>query len=98
MPRTIADLLAGAILRWRLNSRVRHRRRAPSTEERTTKMNLAFLTGYKTYVVAIAMLLAGASQLLGVDLPTFEGQSAGHLLMEGLAILFLRRGIKSANG
>ena len=57
-------------------------------------MNLAFLDGYKTYLVAAAMILAGLSQLLGVDLPSFEGQSAGQLLMEGLAIFFLRRGIK----
>ena len=59
-------------------------------------MNLSFFDGYKTYVVAAAMLVAAVSQLLGVDLPSFEGQSAGHLLMEGLAIIFLRKGIKSA--
>lgn len=58
-------------------------------------MNLGFLTGYRTYVIAAAMLVAAVSQLLGVDLPSFEGQSAGHLLMEGLAIIFLRKGIKS---
>ena len=59
-------------------------------------MNLGFLDGYRTYVIAAAMLLAAVSQLLGVDLPSFEGKSAGHLLMEGLAIIFLRKGIKSA--
>ncbi|MHB1101386.1 MAG: hypothetical protein ACYC0C_01120 [Devosia sp.] len=59
-------------------------------------MNLSFFDGYKTYVVAAAMLLAAISQLLGVDLPSFEGQSAGHLLMEGLAIVFLRKGIKTS--
>lgn len=58
-------------------------------------MNLSFLDGYKTYVIAAAMLVAALSQLLGVDLPNFEGQSAGHLMMEGLAIIFLRKGIKS---
>lgn len=58
-------------------------------------MNLSFFDGYKTYVVAAAMLVAAIAQLLGVDLPSFEGQSAGHLLMEGLAIIFLRKGIKS---
>lgn len=59
-------------------------------------MTLNLLDGYKTYLVAIAMLVAGLGQLLGVDLPTFDGQSAGHLLMEGLAILFLRKGMKTA--
>ena len=58
-------------------------------------MNLSFLDGYRTYVIAAAMLVAAISQLMGVDVPTFEGQSAGHLLMEGLAIIFLRKGIKS---
>jgi hypothetical protein len=56
-------------------------------------MNLAFLDGYKTYVIAAAMLVAGISQLLGIALPTFDGQSAGHLVMEALAIIFLRKGM-----
>ena len=59
-------------------------------------MNLAFLAGYRTYVIAAAMIVTAAAQLLGVDLPSFEGQSAGHLLMEGLAVIFLRKGIKPA--
>ena len=42
----------------------------------------------------VTMVLAALSQLIGVDLPSFEGQSAGQLLMEGLAVLFLRRGMK----
>ena len=57
-------------------------------------MSLGFLDGFKTYLVAAAMVLAALSQLIGVDLPSFEGQSAGQLLMEGLAVLFLRRGMK----
>lgn len=59
-------------------------------------MHFRFLEGYKTYVVAVAMLVAALSQLLGMDLPSFEGQAAGQLLMEGLAILFLRKGLKTA--
>ena len=58
-------------------------------------VNMNLLDGFKTYIVAIAMVLAALSQLVGVDLPSFDGQSAGHLLMEGLAVLFLRKGIKS---
>jgi lysozyme family protein len=54
-----------------------------------------FLTGYRTYIVAGFMLLAGLAQLVGIDLPALEGHSAGQLLMEALAIIFLRRGIKS---
>lgn len=58
-------------------------------------MNLAFLSGYKTYIIAIFMVLTALAQLIGLDVPSFEGQSAGHLLMEGLAIIFLRTGLKT---
>jgi hypothetical protein len=58
---------------------------------------LSFLNGYKTYLIAAAMLLAGLSQLIGLDLPSFDGQSAGHLIMEAFAIIFLRRGIKAVS-
>ncbi|SFZ85868.1 Predicted Peptidoglycan domain-containing protein [Devosia enhydra] len=57
---------------------------------------MTFLSGYKTYIVALAMAIAGLAQVMGVDLPSFEGQSAGHLMMEALAIVFLRQGIKTA--
>lgn len=97
MPRTLADRLAGAVLRWRLNSRIRRRPPLPPLSNRRTPMNLSFLDGYKTYVIAVAMVVAGLSQLLGVDLPSFEGHAAGQLIMEGFAILFLRRGIKAAS-
>lgn len=57
-------------------------------------MNLNILDGIKTYLVAAAMILAALSQLVGVDIPSFDGHAAGQLLMEGFAILFLRRGMK----
>ena len=66
-----------------------------ATQLRRFLVNMNLLDGFKTYIVAIAMVLAAISQLVGVDLPSFDGQSAGHLLMEGLAVLFLRKGIKS---
>jgi hypothetical protein len=100
MPRTtLAERLAAALLRWRLNSRVRRRkprRRPLPIDNRRPEMNLSFLSGYKTYVIAVAMVVIGISQMLGVDLPSFEGQAAGQLIMEGFAILFLRKGIKAA--
>ena len=57
-------------------------------------MNFGILDGFKTYLVALSMVLAALSQMLGVDLPNFDGHAAGQLLMEGLAILFLRKGMK----
>ena len=56
------------------------------------------LNGYKTYLVALIMLLAGLAQVLGVDLPALDGGSAGHLIMEALAVLFLRKGLKGDIG
>ena len=97
---TLLEAVARLALQWRLSTPVR--RQPPATgpitpsQPRSIPMNLGFLDGYKTYVVAVAMVVAGVAQLLGVDLPTFEGHAAGQLLMEGLAILFLRKGIKAA--
>jgi lysozyme family protein len=56
------------------------------------------LSGYKTYIVAAFMLLAGVLQMLGVDLPALESGAAGSLVLEALAILFLRRGLKGDIG
>ena len=113
MAHLLIERLAGA-LRRRVEARLRRRPKWPpqprhrklaaprpqisQPKPRTTTMNLSFLVGYRTYVIAVAMLLAGLAQLLGVDIPSFDGQSAGHLLMEGLAILFLRKGMKVTAG
>ncbi len=67
-----------------------------SSNLRSTLMNLSLLDGFKTYIVAIAMVVAALAQLVGVSLPSFDGHASGQLLMEGLAILFLRRGLKSS--
>jgi hypothetical protein len=44
------------------------------------------------------MLLTGIGQAMGLDVPGFDGQSAGQLIMEALAVLFLRKGLKSDIG
>lgn len=90
MRKTIFDGLGDALARQRLKLLAG----LVSHNLRRLLMNLGFLDGFKTYLVATAMVLAAISQLVGVDLPSFEGHSAGQLLMEGLAILFLRKGIK----
>lgn len=59
---------------------------------------MEILNGYKTYIVAIIMLLAGLAQVLGLELPALDSGSAGHLVMEALAILFLRKGLKGDIG
>ncbi len=61
----------------------------------TETKTMDVLKGYRTYVVAAMMLVVGLAQILGIDLPAVDGQSAGQLVLEALAIIFLRRGIKS---
>ncbi len=56
---------------------------------------MTFLSGYKTYIVAGLMLLTGIAGLLGVDIPSFTGQAPGELVMEALAFVFLRQGLKT---
>ena len=44
------------------------------------------------------MLLAGLAQTLGVDIPALDSGSSGHLIMEALAVIFLRKGLKGDIG
>lgn len=57
---------------------------------------MTFLSGYKTYIIAAVMLLAGIAGMLGIDIPSFTGQAPGDLVMQALAFFFLRQGLKSA--
>lgn len=59
---------------------------------------MSVLSGYRTYIVAAFMLLAGLAQVLGIDLPALDGGSAGSMMLEALAIIFLRRGLKGEIG
>jgi hypothetical protein len=88
MPRTtLEDVFA----RWLDQMRVR--RPTPPQPQRKTEMNL--LSGYRTYIVAAVMLLIGVAGLIGVDIPSFEGHPPASLIMEALAFIFLRKGLKS---
>lgn len=59
---------------------------------------MSLLSGYRTYIVAGAMLVTGLAGLLGVDIPSFTGQAPGNLVMEALAFFFLRQGFKTGAG
>ncbi|WIY53678.1 glycosyl hydrolase 108 family protein [Devosia sp. YIM 151766] len=69
-----------------------------TTSSKPGDMIMDILSGYKTYIVAAMMLLAGLAQMLGLDVPVMEGSSAGSLMLEAMAILFLRRGLKGDIG
>lgn len=56
---------------------------------------MTFLSGYRTYIIAGAMLIAGIAGMLGVDIPSFTGEAPGNLVMEALAFFFLRQGLKT---
>lgn len=60
--------------------------------------SMDILSGYRTYIVAAFMLLAGLAQILGVDLPALEGGASGSLILEALAVIFLRKGFKTETG
>ena len=70
---------------------------APITITRGEK-SMDVLSGYKTYIVAAMMLLAGLAQVMGIELPALDGGSAGNLMLEALAIIFLRKGLKADIG
>jgi lysozyme family protein len=64
-----------------------------SLTSRTTDMDL--LSGYRTYIIAAIMLLTGIAGLLGIDVPAFDDQAPATLVMEALAFIFLRKGLKA---
>ncbi|MBN9333247.1 glycosyl hydrolase 108 family protein [Devosia sp.] len=84
--RRVAEIRAAALAEVKI----------PSSMQRRTIMTA--LVGYRTYIVAAFMLLAGVAQVLGVELPTLDGGSAGSLILEALAIIFLRKGLKGEAG
>lgn len=62
-------------------------------KKKETEMNI--LSGYKTYIAGGLMVLSALAQLAGLDLPGLENQTSMQLLMEGFAIIFLRRGVQT---
>lgn len=80
--RRVADIRAAALADLKTVSSI----------QRRTIMTM--LSGYRTYIVAAFMIVAGLAQVLGVELPTLDGGSAGSLILEALAIIFLRKGLK----
>ena len=60
----------------------------------TGRTLMDILNGYRTYIVAALMLIAGLAQVLGIDMPSLDSGSAGQLILEALAVIFLRKGLK----
>lgn len=59
---------------------------------------MAVLDGYKTYIVGVLMLLVGLAQSFGIEVPAFGEYSGPQMVMEALAVIFLRRGLKGDLG
>lgn len=55
-------------------------------------------SGKRSYSVAAAMVALGVSQYLGVDIPGFNPEQAGQLVVEGLLGGFIRNGIGKVGG
>jgi hypothetical protein len=56
---------------------------------------MTLLSGYRTYIIAAIMLLTGLAGVSGIDLPIFDGHPPASLIMEALAVFFLRKGLKA---
>ena len=54
-----------------------------------------FLTGYKTYIVGLGMILYGIG---GLAAGIHDWDTASRLVLEGLAFMGLRAGISKVNG
>jgi hypothetical protein len=88
------NTLADAFARWA--EQLRPARPNPPNPPRKIEMNV--LSGYKTYIVAAIMLLTGIAGMIGIDIPSFDGHAPASLVMEALAFMFLRKGLKSDVG
>ena len=71
---------------------------SPISQPSNGGTTMDILRGYKSYIIALLMLLAGVAQVLGLDVAPLEGSSAGQLMLEALAVIFLRKGFKSDIG
>ncbi|SDG36635.1 glycoside hydrolase family 108 protein [Pelagibacterium luteolum] len=70
----------------------------PLTSETIGVDDMSIFDGHKTYIVGALMLLVGMAQSFGLEIDAFGGMSGPHLVMEALAVIFLRRGLKSELG
>lgn len=66
------------------------------TEKDIEDMNV--FGGYKTYIVGALMLMVGIAQSLGFTIEMFGDYSGPQMVMEALAVIFLRRGLKADLG
>lgn len=69
----------------------------PSQTEKDIE-DMSVFGGYKTYIVGALMLLVGIAQSLGFTIEMFGEYSGPQMVMEALAVIFLRRGLKTDLG
>ena len=69
----------------------------PSQTEKDIK-DMNVFEGYKTYIVGALMLVVGIAQSFGIDIAAFGEYSGPQMVMEALAIICLRRGLKTELG
>jgi len=69
----------------------------PSQTEKDIN-EMTIFEGYKTYIVGALMLVVGIAQSFGIDIAMLGEYSGPQMVMEALAIIFLRRGLKTELG
>jgi len=69
----------------------------PSQTEKDIN-EMTIFEGYKTYIVGALMLVVGIARSFGIDIAMLGEYSGPQMVMEALAIIFLRRGLKTELG
>jgi lysozyme family protein len=70
----------------------------PSSQTTKEIKDMNVFDGYKTYIVGVLMLVVGIAQSLGFGIEMFGEYSGPQMIMEALAVIFLRRGLKADLG
>ena len=70
---------------------------SPSQTEKDIN-EMTIFEGYKTYILGALMLVVGIAQSFGIDIAMLGEYSGPQMVMEALAIIFLRRGLKTELG
>lgn len=60
---------------------------------RKDKRKMQFLQGYKTYIVAVALIILSALHLLGIDIPGVDPDALN--LGAAIGLIFARKGAKT---
>ena len=65
----------------------------PPNQQEVQPMFSEYLRGKKTFLTASVMVVIGAAEVAGYQIPGFDAANAGQLITDGLGFFFVRMGI-----